>query len=513
MINLVEKINKEFNNKYNYLKFLNVVYEKDNSLCILTFLYPYDMESISEDDQRNIEQYIQKLFSINGKIKIKFKKSYLDEKLVLNEVIEFFKVNKKGIFPYISLENLKSRNEGRDVFVEINLNQDILALVDETELKMELTDWLKKLFVANISVLIKENEERLPDEIDCDDILPVTKRTRRYKVQIEEKLIGNDIVPEPEYIGDIKDKKILVILSGVVKNKNKKTFTLKKGKRAGQEKSFYTFSLADESGEIECVYFCPKAHENHLENLQEKTMILCVGDIRVGLSGKLTYYIKKISLASPFKEEVFVVENAKIKHKKVAEIERISSSAQENIFEQKPEYNELIKSNKIVVFDLETTGLDPETCEITEFGGVKIEYGQITERFSSFVSIKGTIPQEVKEKTHITEDMLIGAPQVSDVLLDFYDWCEGCIISGYNVINFDMKFIKKAAKDIGVEFNNEVVDTINVVRRSPLRTPNYKLGTVVKMLGLELKDAHRAYNDAYATAQVLLELCRVDKNF
>ena len=69
------------------------------------------------------------------------------------------------------------------------------------------------------------------------------------------------------------------------------------------------------------------------------------------------------------------------------------------------------------------------------------------------------------------------------------------------------------AKDIGVEFNNEVVDTINVVRRSPLRTPNYKLGTVVKMLGLELKDAHRAYNDAYATAQVLLELCRVDKNF
>ena len=102
--------------------------------------------------------------------------------------------------------------------------------------------------------------------------------------------------------------------------------------------------------------------------------------------------------------------------------------------------------------------------------------------------------------------MLIGAPDIRDVILDFYDWCKGCVISGYNIINFDMKFINKEADNVGIRFDNEIVDTINVVRQSKIRTPNFKLGTVVKALGLTLNDAHRAFNDAYATAQVLLEL-------
>lgn len=516
MLDLVERLNREYDNKYNYLKFLNVSYERYNSLCVVTFLYPCDIDSISSEDHKVIEEYIQKLFSINGKVKVKFKKSYLDEKLVVSEIIDFFKKNKKGLVPYINSDNISSKNEGKNVDVRIILNQDVLSLLNESELKIQLKEWLDRLFIANINIDISSSDETLPEEIECDDIIPIQSKARRYKVNIEKKLIGNNIIPMPEYISDIKSQKTSVILSGILQNKSQKKFTQKKGKHAGDEKSLYSFVLTDESGSIECVYFCPKTHEKHMEILEDGSMILCVGDVKIGISGKLTYYIKKLFKAAPFKDEVISDFNNsntfKLKHKKVVFPDILPRSAQSNLFDVKQEYNDFIKSNKIVVFDIETTGLDPEVCEITEIGGVKIENGEVTERFSSFARTKEPIPEEVQKITHITDEMLIGAPNINDVILDFYDWCDGCVISGYNIINFDMKFIRKVANDIGIEFKNQIVDTINVVRQSKLRTPNYKLGTVVKTLGLVLEDAHRAFNDAYATAQVLLELNKVDKN-
>ena len=516
MLDLVERLNREFNNKYDYLKFLNVSYERSNSLCVVTFLYPCDMEEIPKEERSVIESYIQKLFSINSKVKVKFKKSFLDEKIIVSEVVEFFKKNKKGLVPYINIDNITSKNNGKDVKINIILNQDVLSLLNESELKIELYEWLDKLFIADISIDILNSDETLPEEIECDDIIPIQSKARRYKVNIEKKLIGNNIIPMPEYINDVKAQKTSVILSGVIQNKNKKTFTLKKGKHVGDEKSLYSFVLTDESGSIECVYFCPKTHEKHMENLEDGSMILCVGDVKIGISGKLTYYIKKLFIASPYKAELVSDTSSSntfnLKHKRVVIPDILPRSAQSNLFEVKQEYNDFIKSNKIVVFDIETTGLDPEVCEITEIGGVKIENGEVTERFSSFAHTKEPIPEEVQKITHITDEMLIGAPNITDVILDFYDWCEGCVISGYNIINFDMKFVRKVASDIGIEFKNQIVDTINVVRQSKLRTPNYKLGTVVKTLGLVLEDAHRAFNDAYATAQVLLELNKVDKN-
>ena len=117
-----------------------------------------------------------------------------------------------------------------------------------------------------------------------------------------------------------------------------------------------------------------------------------------------------------------------------------------------------------------------------------------------------SIPDEVQELTHITNEMVSNAPRIEDVIYDFYEWSKDCFISGYNIIGFDLKFVKKVADTIGIKFNNDIIDAFIVAKQSKLKASNYKLGTVVKALGLTLNDAHRAYNDAFATAQVLLEL-------
>ena len=258
---------------------------------------------------------------------------------------------------------------------------------------------------------------------------------------------------------------------------------------------------------MEVIYFCTKSNEKKMEALSDCMSVICVGDVVKGLSGKLNYKIKKMALATAKPKEV-VVDAPSGRHKQVVFTEPIETKAQSNLFEEKPIYNDNIMNNTFVVFDIETTGLDPETCEITEIGAVKIVNGVIKERFASFVKISGKIPKEVQEITHITDDMLRNAPSLENVIRDFYDWTRNCIISGYNIIGFDMKFIQKAGKKFGLKFDNDLLDALIIARTSNLRVSNYKLGTVVNALGITLEGAHRAYNDAHATAQVLLALSK-----
>ncbi len=512
MIDLIESLNKQFNNKYNFLKLLSVVYEKKQKICTITFLYPYQIEEISEQDKTEIDKYINGLIPLSNIIKIKFKKSFLDEKLIVEDVINFFIENKKGLIPYISPENISSSYNEQDVEINITFNQDVLALIDEFELRTQLKEKLSELYIANFTINLIENEDTLPEKIEAEDIIPTLTKARRYNVNIEKKLVGGDIIPKPEYIKDNTKPKASVILSGLISNKNQKKYVIKKGKRAGEEKSLYSFSLRDESGSVECVYFCPKSHEKTMNAIENDTLIICVGDLKLGINGKLTYYLRKISLASPYIENIsqandnIGVENMIRNHKQIIFPDLLPRSSQSFLFEQKIDYNDFISNNNIVVFDIETTGLDPDTCEITEIGAVKIEKGEITERFSSFARPKNPIPIEVQELTNITNEMVKDAPKIEDVILDFYDWTRGCIISGYNIINFDLKFIKKVTDRLGLPFDNTVVDTYIVAKQSKIHTSNYKLGTVVKALGLTLTGAHRAFNDAYATAQVLMAL-------
>ena len=365
----LQLLNKKFNNKYDYLKLLSVVYEEETLNCTITFLYPFTLDEITLEDKTEIFDFYENLLKLNAQLKLKYKKSFLDSRLIIEAVIEYLTENKKGILPYISPENIISKNENYDVSIILNLNQDVLSMIDELELSTEIKNYIEKNFIANIRVNIVENEEKLPDKIEFDDFpVVISSKARRYDVKIEKKVIGGDIMPKPEYIKDNKRPKDSVILGGIISNKNIKTFIQKKGKNAGKEKALYTFNLTDkDGGSIDCVYFCPKTHEKDMEALDNLFMIVCVGNIKYGLNGKLTYYIQKLSIATPIEliPKLETKEKQQYTHTKVVFPESIQRKQQANLFEVKNKYNDYITKNTFVVFDLETTGLDPEICEIT----------------------------------------------------------------------------------------------------------------------------------------------------
>ena len=154
-----------------------------------------------------------------------------------------------------------------------------------------------------------------------------------------------------------------------------------------------------------------------------------------------------------------------------------------------------------VVFDIETTGFSPVSNHIIEIGAVKVEQGKITERFSTFVNPKTPIPYRIEELTGISDDMVMGAPTIDEILPKFLSFCEGCVMVAHNA-DFDMSFIKQKAQDMGYTFDLTYVDTVALARFLLPNLNRFKLDTVAKAVGVNLLNHHRAVDDAACTAEI-----------
>ena len=161
-----------------------------------------------------------------------------------------------------------------------------------------------------------------------------------------------------------------------------------------------------------------------------------------------------------------------------------------------------------VVFDIETTGFNAGSDKITEIAAVKVKDGNIIDEFSTFVNPERSIPKEVEELTHITKDMVKDAPKINEALKDFLEFAKDCIIVAHNA-KFDTSFINYFADICGFEKPKYIIDTLAVSREMFEGYENHKLGTIAKNLEIELENAHRAINDARATAKVFIKMCEV----
>ena len=163
-----------------------------------------------------------------------------------------------------------------------------------------------------------------------------------------------------------------------------------------------------------------------------------------------------------------------------------------------------------VVFDIETTGLSAVSDGITEIGAVKIKDGQVIDRFSTFVNPERNIPRQVEELTHITKDMVKDAPKIEEALHDFLEFSKDSVVIAHNA-RFDISFINFFCDKYEYVRPNKIIDTLAISRELFEGYENHKLGTIAKNLEVSLEDAHRAVNDAEATAKVFLKMCEILK--
>ena len=116
-----------------------------------------------------------------------------------------------------------------------------------------------------------------------------------------------------------------------------------------------------------------------------------------------------------------------------------------------------------VVFDIETTGFSAENDRIIEIGAVRVEQGEITDKFSVFVNPQTPIPFEIEKLTGINDEMVMNEPTIEEILPKFLDFCKGAVMVAHNA-GFDMSFIRKNSERQGLPCEFTVVDTVALAR-------------------------------------------------
>ena len=163
----------------------------------------------------------------------------------------------------------------------------------------------------------------------------------------------------------------------------------------------------------------------------------------------------------------------------------------------------------LVVFDLETTGLDLVNDRIIQISYIKVSPNDAEgeeQRKSLFVNPGISIPLVVQELTGITDEMVKDAPTFKQLAKSLADTFTGCDFAGYNSNRFDVPMLAEEFLRAGIDFDfskSRLIDAQSIFYKREPRTlaAAYKFYTGRKME--EDFRAHRADEDTEATYRVL----------
>ena len=159
------------------------------------------------------------------------------------------------------------------------------------------------------------------------------------------------------------------------------------------------------------------------------------------------------------------------------------------------------ESGTFTIFDIETTGLSPVHCAITEIGAVKFSGGEVVDTFDTFCDPGTHIPENITRLTGITDEMVAGAPSQRDAVKAFLDFAGDDVLVAHNA-NFDVSFIRRVAEENKLRFENPYIDTVAVSRHLNAELSKHNLDAVRKYYGLGEFNHHRASDDCRMLAKI-----------
>ena len=160
----------------------------------------------------------------------------------------------------------------------------------------------------------------------------------------------------------------------------------------------------------------------------------------------------------------------------------------------------------LIVFDLETTGLDLVNDRIIQISYIKVYPDGREERENIFINPGKPIPTEVTLLTGISDEDVANAPTFKQKAKELSEKFTGCDFAGFNSNRFDVPMLAEEFLRAGVDFDFSkcrLIDAQNIYHKMERRN----LAAAYKFYcGRKMEDdfeAHRADQDTEATWRVL----------
>jgi DNA polymerase-3 subunit epsilon len=163
-----------------------------------------------------------------------------------------------------------------------------------------------------------------------------------------------------------------------------------------------------------------------------------------------------------------------------------------------------------IVFDTETTGLDPSQDRIIELGGVELDNRFLTGRtFHHYINPQGRqINAEAQTVHGISAADLLDKPHFDQIAEEFLAFIDGAKLIAHNAA-FDISFINAELDRLGhlPVAQDRVVDTLAIARRKHPMGPN-SLDALCRRYGIDnsRRTKHGALLDSELLAEVYVEL-------
>ena len=161
----------------------------------------------------------------------------------------------------------------------------------------------------------------------------------------------------------------------------------------------------------------------------------------------------------------------------------------------------------LVVFDLETTGLDLVNDRIIQISYIKVMPSGEEKRENIFVNPGKPIPPLVQQLTGITDADVADAPSFKSLAASLATKFKGCDFAGFNSNHFDIPMLAEEFLRAGIDFDFSscrLIDAQTIFHKMERRNlaAAYKFYCGRKME--EDFTAHRADEDTEATYRVLM---------
>ena len=166
--------------------------------------------------------------------------------------------------------------------------------------------------------------------------------------------------------------------------------------------------------------------------------------------------------------------------------------------------------NDYVVFDLETTGRDTETCGIVEIAAVRVRDGKVTDTFQTLINPQMPIEPGAMAVHHITDADVKAAPLMREVWPLFKDFIGDDMLIAHNGHAFDFRIINRFSRKLDKQKLQNIRYDSLILARSLYADSRNSIDALAERFGFDPGNRHRALDDVIVLNKIFLRLIQME---